>query len=268
MPWVKLESGRALHRKLRAAGFAARGLDEAAMCQVAEDGTDGFLSDDTLMVLGVAHKERNVKRLADILVENGRWQRDEERCGYVIHGYLERNPSAAEWRELVAKRQASGKAGAKAKAQANGSASASASAKASPPADCAQQVPKPFTSSLRESEDEDVNVEEKISAALLAIADRRRARLPRQPESVGAWTTAVVDSLRRSNASKLAEVRPDWSLERIAAHLEPPKPERNEPAGGARIPQPRGCGSCADGWIDEDDGTVSPCPSCSTRRSA
>ena len=37
MAWVRLDDKRATNRKLRAAGFAARGLDEAAICWSAHE---------------------------------------------------------------------------------------------------------------------------------------------------------------------------------------------------------------------------------------
>ena len=96
MGWVRLDDRRALNVKLRRAGFAARGLDECAMCQVAADKTDGFVADDTLKVLATLHRERNVRRLAAILVREGRWARDDVRGGYWIHDYLDFNPSKAD----------------------------------------------------------------------------------------------------------------------------------------------------------------------------
>jgi len=109
MGWVKLDDRRALHIKLRKAGFAARGLDEAAMCQVSTDGTDGFISDETLAFLCFAHGEKDSERLAKILIECSRWERDDVRGGYSILGYLEYNPTKAEWDNLISKRSAAGK---------------------------------------------------------------------------------------------------------------------------------------------------------------
>lgn len=132
MPWVKLDSSRATHRKLRIAGFAARGLDEAAMCQVCEDGTDGFLSDGALAMLAVAHREKRVKSLVDLLCSSdvNRWEKTDG--GYLIHDYLVYNPTRAEWEALLARRQASGRAGGLAKAVASAVANSRASAVAKP----------------------------------------------------------------------------------------------------------------------------------------
>lgn len=142
MPWVKLDSSRATHRKLRSAGFAARGLDEAAMCQVCEDGTDGFLSDSALSMLAAAHGEKRVSRLVDILCspEVNRWEHTAG--GYLVHDYLVYNPSKAEWDALVAKKSAAGSKGGKAKALAHAVADAKAHG-------LANDVAKPLAVSFR-----------------------------------------------------------------------------------------------------------------------
>ena len=119
MSWVKLDDARAIHPKLRRAGFAARGLDEAAICLSSMEHTDGFVSDEMLRVLMAAHGERQPKRLVDLLLREERWERDDERGGYVIHGYLDYNPSAAEWEALSVERSQAGRASARARAPAS-----------------------------------------------------------------------------------------------------------------------------------------------------
>ena len=105
MTWLRFDDKRAMHRKLRTAGFAATGLDSAAICQCGADESDGFVSDDTLTLMGAAYKERHVKKLAAVLCspEVDRWERDEARGGYWIKDYLVYNPSHA---ELEARREA------------------------------------------------------------------------------------------------------------------------------------------------------------------
>lgn len=96
MAWVRLDDKRATNRKLRAAGFAARGLDEAAICWSAHEETDGFISDDDLAMLANLHGCRKSEPLVKSLTDNGRWIRHDGRKGYEIVGYLEFNPSHAE----------------------------------------------------------------------------------------------------------------------------------------------------------------------------
>lgn len=94
--WVKLDDKRAMNRKLRRAGFAARGLDEAAICLSAHAETDGFIDLDHLEDLGAMHGCSDVLALAEKLVEVGRWRKDGRRNGWWILNYLEFNPSRAE----------------------------------------------------------------------------------------------------------------------------------------------------------------------------
>ena len=94
MGWAKLTDKRALHPKLRKAGFAARGLDEAAICQVAADETDGFIATETVELLALAHHEKGWKKLAETLVFVGRWESVDG--GWIVKGYLRHNPSAAD----------------------------------------------------------------------------------------------------------------------------------------------------------------------------
>lgn len=105
MTWLRFDDKRAMHRKLRAAGLAATGLDSAAICQCGADESDGFVSDDTLELIGAAYKERHIRKLAAILCspEVERWERDDERGGYWIKDYLVYNPSHA---DLESKREA------------------------------------------------------------------------------------------------------------------------------------------------------------------
>lgn len=98
MVWSRFDDRRAMNRKLREAGFEARGLDEAAICQVSGDGTDGFISVDTVEMLAIAHRCRNWRRLADRLVHVGRWE--VENGGWRIHDYLEYHPSRADAEEM------------------------------------------------------------------------------------------------------------------------------------------------------------------------
>ena len=105
MTWVKMDDKRALHPKLCEAGFAARGLDEAAIELCASEETDGFISDKRLLLLGGAHGEspKGTLKLVAVLIACDRWTRNEEREGHDIRDYLHYNPSHA---ELEAKREA------------------------------------------------------------------------------------------------------------------------------------------------------------------
>ena len=114
MGWARFEDRRAMNRKLREAGFAATGLDSAAICQVTADMTDGHISRSTVEMLAAAYGERRWQRLVDVLVKVGRWEVNGS--GWYIHDYLEFNSSRAERQALVAERTSSGRAGGIAKA--------------------------------------------------------------------------------------------------------------------------------------------------------
>jgi hypothetical protein len=98
MAWVRFDDKRCTHRKLRKAGFEARGLDEAAITWCAHEETDGFLSDDDLEALATFHHcpLKRAQSLAATLVEVDRWSRDDERKGYEIHDALDYTPSRKE----------------------------------------------------------------------------------------------------------------------------------------------------------------------------
>ena len=110
MAWVRLDDKRAVNRKLRAAGFAARGLDEAAICWSAHQESDGFISDADLAGLAALHGCKKPGPLVEALVVNCRWIRHDDLDGYEIVGYLKYNPSHA---ELEGRRKANREAGQK-----------------------------------------------------------------------------------------------------------------------------------------------------------
>lgn len=93
MTWVKLDDKRALNRKLRQAGLEARGLDEAAICWIAQEQTDGFISETDVAMLALSHGSKQYQRIVKKLIDAGRWERDDARKGYTIVNFLEFNPS-------------------------------------------------------------------------------------------------------------------------------------------------------------------------------
>ena len=91
MGWAKFDDRWPTHPKLLAAGLEAKGLDACGICYAAGQETDGFIPDSALSILAAGH--RSPHKVAKVLVDVGRWDRDEERKGYVIHDYLDYNPS-------------------------------------------------------------------------------------------------------------------------------------------------------------------------------
>jgi hypothetical protein len=94
--WVRLDDKRATNRKLREVGFAARGLDEAAICWCAHEESDGKLTDADLAMIAALHGCKRVQPLVDALVGVGRWKRRKEGDGYMVKDYLDYNPSHAD----------------------------------------------------------------------------------------------------------------------------------------------------------------------------
>lgn len=130
MGWAKFDDRWATHPKLLAAGLEGKGLDASAICWSAGQETDGFVPDSALPILAAGH--RSPRRVADRLVAAGRWTRDDERGGYVIHDYLDYNPTRAEREaEREGKRragQAGGKRSAATRSHAGGASSGQAGA--------------------------------------------------------------------------------------------------------------------------------------------
>jgi hypothetical protein len=121
-----------MNPKLRRAGFMARGLDEAAICQIAHDMSDGFISAVTVESLAIAHRCLEWREVVAALVAVGRWipaDKDGE-DGWELHDYLEFNPSKAEWKATQEERRESGRKGGQARAKANAQAKPEATAKA------------------------------------------------------------------------------------------------------------------------------------------
>jgi len=94
MTWLRIDDAFAQHPKVIQAGSRAAWLDVAGMCYASRYLTDGFVP------AGMIHKltdEPNPDELAQALVDAGLWE--VRPGGYLIHDYLEYNPSAAQVRE-------------------------------------------------------------------------------------------------------------------------------------------------------------------------
>lgn len=111
MAWVRLDDSMPHHPKVIAAGPQAFALDVAAIAYSNRYGLDGVI--DVRSLCHVLPSLRSPSRVADKLVEVGRWERIEG--GYRIHDYHEYQPTAAETRakreDVSAKRAAAGRLG-------------------------------------------------------------------------------------------------------------------------------------------------------------
>ena len=215
MGWARFDDRRATHPKLRKAGFAARGLDEAAICQVAADGTDGFISRETVNWLAGAHEERHVARLVARLVAVGRWIPTSTGTtgapdGWLVHGYLDYNPSKEESAARTAKKRLAGQAGGQASATARASRSealASASRLTDRQAVPSRPDPKGKTSSSSHSRGAPKPVEEEDDL-YVKEAKRRLATTPTLVTNPTAWLAATIRGLRDDGWSPTLAARP------------------------------------------------------------
>lgn len=125
MSWVRIDDHFPDHPKIAALGVlgpVAGWLHVAALCYCARYLTDGFIPDGQVTRLAELGPRAKPTDVAARLVDVGLWDRTQG--GYVVHDYLEYNPSRVDVLDARAKRQASGRAGGQASAQARGQASA------------------------------------------------------------------------------------------------------------------------------------------------
>lgn len=92
MPWGKIDDSAHEHRKFRRAGLEATGLYWMAVSYSARYLTDGRVHGDWLEAR-VPHPKKRV-HLLHVLVEHELFE--ENGSGYVIHDYLDHNPSKQE----------------------------------------------------------------------------------------------------------------------------------------------------------------------------
>lgn len=91
MTWARFDDGYSSHRKIRRLSDAAFRLDVSAVCWACEQLTDGHILADELAIVSDV---RNPEKAAAELVKRGRWDKTDD--GWVIHDYLDYNPSKAE----------------------------------------------------------------------------------------------------------------------------------------------------------------------------
>lgn len=85
MAWVRIDHDWPSHPDFLAGGPLSFALHVAGICYAARWNTGGFIVDGALGAL--LPTTSRPKRYADALCSVGRWQRDEERGGFVIVGH-------------------------------------------------------------------------------------------------------------------------------------------------------------------------------------
>lgn len=121
MTWVRLDDQFPGHPKVVKAGPPAAWLHVAGLCYCARYLTDGFVSDAALMGMGQYGRSR-AQSLAERLVGAGLWEHSDG--GYVIHDYLDYQPSRERVEQQRQQKRSAGQAGGKASAKARAQAGA------------------------------------------------------------------------------------------------------------------------------------------------
>ena len=106
MPWGRLDDSFDAHRKVRRAGLEAVGIQARALSYCAGALTDGKVDPEWLE----ERAGRRASKLGELLVVAGLWEPNGD--GWVIHDYLDYNPSRQEVLERRAadsRRKASGR---------------------------------------------------------------------------------------------------------------------------------------------------------------
>lgn len=112
MSWVKLDDSMTEHPKVLASGALGWALDVAGILYSARARTDGWVpAGKVATLLDLSGMPVSAQDLAEKLVAVGRWHPD-PRGGYLIHDFLDYQPSKADAEAMSASRRAGGKAGA------------------------------------------------------------------------------------------------------------------------------------------------------------
>lgn len=109
MSWVKSDDNEPLHPKIFRAGALGYAFFQAAKCFCSRNLTDGFIPSRELPLVLPSITPRTAVKAAVILVECGLF--DVKDDGYLVHDYLEYNPSRIEVLERRAERAESGRVG-------------------------------------------------------------------------------------------------------------------------------------------------------------
>ncbi|KKL71602.1 hypothetical protein LCGC14_2093250 [marine sediment metagenome] len=114
MTWVRLDDGFSDHPKVLVLPSDAIVLHLAGLCYCARQETDGAIPNHVLTILSRFSSTRT-KKLAGELVQARVWE--ENGTGYIIHDYLDYNPSHKSLEERREKKRRAGQAGGLAKAK-------------------------------------------------------------------------------------------------------------------------------------------------------
>ena len=132
MTWVKLDDQILTHPKILRAGRDARDLFIAGLCYCAAQLTDGVIPLGALRLLGSMADIDHPGASADRLIEVGLWTKTAD--SYIVHDYLNYQPSRAQAEAVRQARAEAGSKGGKNSVEAKRQANAQANAQATPEA--------------------------------------------------------------------------------------------------------------------------------------
>ena len=143
MAWVRIDDGFADHPKILGVGPIGAIIQVRAFCYCGRYLTDGYVPNDAIPgllhgldhigistggvpgMIEIGHDATDVD-WAEVLVKNGLWEPTKDGKGYMVHDYLDYNPSRREILQARKNKKIAGQAGGKASAQARAQASAQA----------------------------------------------------------------------------------------------------------------------------------------------
>lgn len=188
MAWIKLDDQFFMHPKVIAAGRDARDLYLAGLSYAAGQLTDGRLPGGALPLIAAMAGVGEAPALAERLLDVGLWE--ETDGGWLIHDYLEYNPSGDEVRAVRMARAQAGQRGGYAKAAgktlANDVANAYQNCAPSP-------SPSPYPVPVPAPTPVPVGVVEPAQPARVSRADADA-----EPESTPTPTTGILGLVRRT----------------------------------------------------------------------
>ena len=259
MTWAKLDDSFPEHLKVIDLTDGAFRLYVEGLCYAARNLTDGALP------RAAVRRLTGGDRRAGELVDAGLWDRTD--TGWVIHDYLDFNPSSEQVRgerEQARQRKARQRDRARTASHGGSHAVTPTGTDAVRPASPSRPDPLPSQSSVTSSnapparDDDDHPIDQ---ALLDAVVDLKMAAA--NPTSPGPYRAAVARSVPTEHGADLARIaaeHPDWPTNWVAAHAL--GQDRTDPSPAQVIAD---CPACINGLVDTDAGAAI-CPTCSWAR--
>ena len=257
MTWARFDDQRADHPKLLAAGLEARGMDEAGICWCAGKETDGYIPEVAVRMLAAGHGCTNWRRPVKRLVDVGRWEPADG--GWVIHDFLDYNPSKADRDAERARKSEAGRQGGMRSGESRRKQAASEEAKHSPkepasePANSRPGPTRPGPTRLpQQPSDEHVHPrpgepsaaaaeEDLLNKALRIVAKRNLDAKTEKVHNPTAWLCKAIEGMRVDLAAVIGDLDLSRfpSAEELADYLAPshtPRPvDPSELTGAAAL---------------------------------